>query len=61
MQALSNNELGAFCHGEEESDYRACTNSHLTTADQCEMLEGYLTLNFREKIPALERAVTLRF
>lgn len=33
--------MGAFCHGKEESDYRACTNSHLTTADQCEMLEGY--------------------
>ena len=26
-----------FCHGDEENGHRACTNGHLTTADQNEI------------------------
>ena len=31
-----------FCHGDEENGHRACTNGHLTTADQSEMRKAYL-------------------
>ena len=31
-----------FCHGDEENGHRACTNGHLTTADQSEIREAYL-------------------
>ena len=31
-----------FCHGDEENGHRACTNGHLTTADQSEIRKAYL-------------------
>ena len=31
-----------FCHGDEENGHRACTNGHLTTADQREIRKTYL-------------------
>ena len=33
-----------FCHGDEENGHRACTNGHLTTADQSEIRKAYLAL-----------------
>ena len=34
--------LWIFCHGDEENGHRACTNEHLTTANQSEIREKYL-------------------
>ena len=31
-----------LCHGDEENGHRACTNGHLTTADQSEIRKTYL-------------------
>ena len=31
-----------FCHGDEENGHRACTNGHLTTADQSKIRKAYL-------------------
>ena len=34
---------GSFLsHGDEENGHRACTNGHLTTADQSEIRKAYL-------------------
>ena len=32
----------SFCHSDEEKGHRACTNGHLTTADQSEIRKAYL-------------------
>ena len=34
--------LWIFCYGDEENGHRACTNEHLTTANQSEIREKYL-------------------
>ena len=31
-----------FCHGDEENGHRACTNRHLSTADQSEIRKTHL-------------------
>ena len=31
-----------FCYGDEENAHRACTNEHLTTANQSEIRRAYL-------------------
>ena len=33
---------GVFCYGDEENGHRACTNGHLTTANQSEIRKAYL-------------------
>ena len=37
-----------MCHGDEENGHRACTNGHLTTADQSEIRKAYLASVFRQ-------------
>ena len=32
----------SFCYGDEEDAHRACTNEHMTTANQSEIREAYL-------------------
>ena len=42
IQTILDSQVSFFCYGDEENGHRACTNGHLTTANQSEIRKAYL-------------------
>ena len=42
MCSVPAKQAGIFCYGDKENGHRACTNEHLTTANQSEIRKAHL-------------------